>query len=88
MLIGEMLIPFGLVASMSLAFLILSKLRHFYVIFVTGALMAIVPILINYLIHGASNTTVLISSVATAAIGVIPTAVAEIVKTSSSKKAA
>jgi hypothetical protein len=80
MLLGTALIPMVLIASLSLGFMVLARLRKFAGILATGLLLAVVPPVLTYAIHGSVGNVVLISSVVTAAIGVLPSAIAELVK--------
>lgn len=80
MLIGSALAPVILGIALALGFMILSRFRKLVGILVTGILLATVPPLISYALHGSAGNVVLISSIVAAAIGVLPGAVAEIIK--------
>jgi hypothetical protein len=80
MLIGSVLAPAVLGIALALGFIILSRFKKFVGILATGILLAIVPPLISYALHGSAGNVVLISSIVAAAIGVLPGAVAEIIK--------
>jgi hypothetical protein len=80
MLVGTAFIPIALIATLSLAFIVLSRFKKFAGVLATGLLLAVVPPVITYVLHGSVGNVVLISSVVTAAIGVLPSAIAELIK--------
>jgi len=80
MLVGTVLIPVALVTALGIGFLILSRFRRFAGVLLTGLLLAVVPPLLTYALRGSVGATVLISSIVTAAIGVLPSAIAEVMK--------
>jgi hypothetical protein len=80
MMLGTALIPIALTAAISLGFMILSRLKKLASVLTTALLLAVVPPLITYALHRSVSNVVLISSVVTAAVGVLPSAIAELVK--------
>jgi hypothetical protein len=80
MLVGTALIPIALIVALSLGFMVLSRFRKAAGVLTTGLLLAVVPPVITYAFHGSVGNVVLISSVVTAAIGVLPSAIAELIK--------
>ena len=80
MMLGTALIPIALAAALSLGFIILTRFKKFAGVLATALLLAVVPPVITYALNGSAGKIVLISSVVTAAIGVLPSAIAELVK--------
>jgi len=81
MLVGTAAIPIALVATLVLGFIILSRFGRFAGVLATALLLAAVPPLITYVLRGtAGGTIVIISSLASAAIGALPSAIAELIK--------
>jgi hypothetical protein len=54
--------------------------KKFAGILVTGVLLAVVPPLLTYAWRGSAGNVVLISSIATAVVGTLPAAIAELIK--------
>jgi hypothetical protein len=88
MVYGSFLVQIGLILAVVLGFFVLSRFRSFTSILLTATLAAVLPIVITYVIKGASDRTAIISAVITAAIAVIPEAIAELVKHKPSAKPA
>ena len=80
MIAEVLLVPVALVAVLALAFIILSRVKKFAGFLATGVLLAVVPPLITYALHGSVGNVVLISSIVTAAVGALPAAIAELVR--------
>lgn len=82
MLLYAPLIPVALLVAMALGFMVVSRLRKLVGLLTTAVLLAAIPPVITYALglDEVSDQAVLISSIVSAVIGVIPTAIAELVK--------
>jgi hypothetical protein len=80
MIIGAALLPAALVVALMLGFAVLARLNRLVGVLATTLILAVVPPLITYAVRGSVGNTVLLSSLVTAAIGAISSAVAELIR--------
>jgi hypothetical protein len=80
MIVGTALIPMALVTTLMFGFVVLSRFNRLAGVLATGVLLAVVPPLITYALRGSVGNTVLVSSLITAAVGVLPSAIAELIR--------